>query len=135
MSRPAGWGARPAAAFTTTGVKSRRRRADSATHIPLCRIANVAVSSPHGSFAFGIFHISDTALKLTSAGLFLAVGDSPRRRCGDDTRPPSNVAGRLSGPRSQCRLSAFELLSLVLMELAGRDKGGLPRPREHRVGI
>src|ERR1700712_4727484 len=42
------------------------------------------------------------------------------------------LARRLAGSGAQCRLPAAELLSAVSLVVAGRDQGGVPRPRQHR---
>src|SRR6266851_2223246 len=41
------------------------------------------------------------------------------------------LPGQLPGSRTQRRLSAAELLSTVLVVLAGRDQGGISRSRQH----
>ena len=53
----------------------------------------------------------------------------------DGSLPAHGPAGGLSGACAQCRLQAFELLSLVALVLAGHDKSGLSRPREYRLRI
>lgn len=53
----------------------------------------------------------------------------------DGSLPAHGAAGGLSGACAQCRLPAFELLSLVALVLAGHDQSGLSRPREYRFRI
>ena len=47
----------------------------------------------------------------------------------------SGIAGGLSGAGAQRGFSAAELLSPLGLVLAGRDQGGVSRPREHRLAI
>src|ERR1700757_1229913 len=42
------------------------------------------------------------------------------------------LARRLAGTGAECGFPAAELLSVVALVLAGRDQGGVPRPRQHR---
>lgn len=53
----------------------------------------------------------------------------------DGSLPAHGPAGGLSGACAQCRLPAFELLSLVALVLAGHDQGGVSRSRKHRLRI
>src|SRR5204863_4483062 len=45
------------------------------------------------------------------------------------------LARRLAGTGAECGLPAAELLPAVAMVLAGRDQGGVPRPRQHRRAL
>src|ERR1700712_5188267 len=45
------------------------------------------------------------------------------------------LARRLAGSGAECRLPAAELLSAVSLVVAGRDQGGVPRPRQHRRAL
>ena len=47
----------------------------------------------------------------------------------------SGVAGDVSGAGAERGLPALELLSAIDLVLAGRDQGGVSRPRQHRLGI
>src|SRR6201996_5417361 len=42
------------------------------------------------------------------------------------------LARRLAGPGVECGFPAAELLSVVALVVAGRDQGGVSRPREYR---
>src|SRR6476469_5885674 len=45
------------------------------------------------------------------------------------------LARRLAGSGAECRLPAAELLPAVSLVVAGRDQGGVPRPRQHRRAL
>src|SRR5204862_888510 len=45
------------------------------------------------------------------------------------------LARRLAGIGAECGLPAAELLPAVALVLAGRDQGGVPRPRQHRRAL
>src|SRR6202047_89071 len=45
------------------------------------------------------------------------------------------LARRLAGPGAECGLPAAQLLSAVSVVVAGRDQGGIPRPRQHRRAL
>src|SRR5690348_16587297 len=44
----------------------------------------------------------------------------------------TSLAGRLAGTGAECGFPAAELLSTVSLVVAGRDQGGVPRPRQYR---
>src|SRR5580698_3056847 len=45
------------------------------------------------------------------------------------------LAGRLAGTGVECGLPSAELLSAVSLVVAGRDQGGVPRPRQYRRAL
>src|SRR3979409_2079244 len=45
------------------------------------------------------------------------------------------LARRLAGAGAECGFPAAELLSAVPLVVAGRDQGGVPRPRQHRRAL
>src|SRR5436305_10115699 len=47
----------------------------------------------------------------------------------------ARFAGRLAGTGAECGLPAAELLSAVSLVVAGRDQGGVPRPRQYRRAL
>src|SRR5258706_13021406 len=42
---------------------------------------------------------------------------------------------RLAGTGAECGLPAAQLLSAVSLVVAGRDQGGVPRPRQYRLAL
>src|SRR5947199_4987731 len=47
----------------------------------------------------------------------------------------TRLAGRLAGTGIECGLPAAELLSVVAVVVAGRDQGGVSRPRQYRRAL
>src|ERR1700733_117733 len=45
------------------------------------------------------------------------------------------LARRLAGTGAECGLPAAELLPALALVVAGRDQGGIPRPRQHRRAL
>src|SRR6202023_259955 len=45
------------------------------------------------------------------------------------------LARRLAGTGAECGLPAAQLLSAVSLVVAGRDQGGIPRPRQYRRAL
>src|SRR5208283_5272672 len=64
------------------------------------------------------------------------VSFATERRGRDDSPSHSAcLAAELSGAGSQRRFSPLELLPPVSLGLAGRDQGGVSRPRQHRLAL
>src|SRR3954470_18001601 len=47
----------------------------------------------------------------------------------------TRLARRLAGTGAECGFPAAELLPAVSLVVAGRDQGGVPRPRQHRRAL
>src|SRR6202035_3812692 len=47
----------------------------------------------------------------------------------------TRLARWLAGTGAECGLPAAQLLSTVVVVVAGRDQGGVPRPRQHRRAL
>src|SRR4030088_3710604 len=45
------------------------------------------------------------------------------------------LARRLAGTGAECGLPAAQLLSAIAVVVAGRDQGGVSRPRQHRRAL